>query len=479
MIEKETIPVLSALDAVSLALQSGSVIEPTLHTNRKRKCMKTKMQGPDSAFLKPGKVVSGSVALVFVLSTVFAGKSVQAQTYHPLYTFHGVNSANGSSPTSLVADRAGNVYGATSGGGAFGFGTIFKLSAAGIETVLYNFTGGADGGNPEAGLVRDAAGNLYGTAERYGSSKCLLDVEVGCGTVFQLSPARKLAILHAFTGADGMEPGGTLVLASNGSLYGTTILGGNHPDCSAASFPDGCGTVFRLTKNSAGKWHETVLYSFGGDGDGWQPSGGLLLDASGNIYGTTASGDSGCSMGSGASCGNVFKLQRNGTGWMHTILYTFTGGKDGAQPSSGLIRDSKGNLYGVTNLGGSFGFGTIFKLDVNNNKAILHSFKGTDGAYPFADLVRDAAGNLYGTTTEGGSSKVGTVFKLETGGTLRVLHSFHGGSDGAYPFSTLFQDAAGNLYGATVLGGSKGQGTLFDIHKKNEAVTAGAPLQFP
>jgi len=329
-------------------------------THRKRRmCMKMKMQYPDSALLKPGKVLSGSLALVFVLSAVFAGKSVQAQTYQFLYAFKDVNFANGASPNSLIADRVGN------------------------------------------------------------------------------------------------------------------------PDCSAASFPDGCGTVFRLTKNSAGKWHETVLYSFGGDGDGWQPSGGLLLDASGNIYGTTASGDSGCSMGSGASCGNVFKLQRNGTGWMHTILYTFTGGKDGAQPSSGLIRDSKGNLYGVTNLGGSFGFGTIFKLDVNNNKAILHSFKGTDGAYPFADLVRDAAGNLYGTTTEGGSSKVGTVFKLETGGTLRVLHSFHGGSDGAYPFSTLFQDAAGNLYGATVLGGSKGQGTLFDIHKKNEAVTAGAPLQFP
>jgi uncharacterized repeat protein (TIGR03803 family) len=439
--------------------------------------MKTKMQGPDSASLKPGKVVSGSLALVFVLSTVFAGKSVQAQTYHPLYTFNGVNSANGSSPTSLVADRAGNVYGATSGGGAFGFGTIFKLSAAGKETVLYSFTGGADGGNPEAGLVRDAAGNLYGTAQRYGSSKCPSYIAVGCGTVFQLSPSRKLAILHAFTGADGMAPGAILFLDSKGSLYGTTILGGNNPNCSPTSpFPDGCGSVFKLTKNSAGKWRETVLYSFGGGGDGWQPSGGVLVDAAGNIYGATASGDSGCSMGPAVTCGNVFKLTRNGTGWTHTVLYSFTGGTDGAQPSSGLIQDSEGSLYGVTNLGGSLGFGTIFKLGVNHNKMILHSFTGSDGAYPFADLVRDAAGNLYGTTTEGGTSKVGTVFKLDTAGSLTVIHSFHGGSDGAYPFSTLFQDAGGNLYGATVLGGSKGQGTLFDIRKNNGAVTPRVPF---
>lgn len=429
-----------------------------------------KMPCANPASLRRGKVMRSWLALVLVLSTGFAGKLVQGQSYQHLYTFNGANGASGASPNSLIGDLAGNLYGTTSGGGAYGFGTIFRLSPAGQETVLYSFSGGADGGNPEGGLVRDAAGNLYGTAERYGSSQCPSDLPVGCGVVFQLSPARKLLILHTFTGADGLGPGASLFLDFAGNLFGTTILGGNNPNCSSpSSFPEGCGTVFKLTKNLAGKWRETVLYSFGGDGDGWQPAGGVLVDRSGAIYGTTASGDSGCSMGRAEACGNVYKLTHDGTGWTHTILYTFTGGTDGAQPSSGLVRDTAGNLYGVTNLGGSFGFGTIFKLDVNNNKVILHSFRGTDGAYPFADLVRDASGNLYGTTTEGGTSKVGTVFKLKAGGALVVLHSFHGGSDGAYPFSTLFRDKAGNLYGATVLGGSKGQGTLFDIRNNNNA----------
>jgi uncharacterized repeat protein (TIGR03803 family) len=401
-----------------------------------------------------------------LLLSFLSANNASAQTYKSIYVFADSNGTTGISANSVIADQAGNLYGTTSGGGAFGFGTIFRLSAAGKETVLYSFTGGADGGNPQAALVRDTAGNLYGTAQRYGSSKCPSDLSTGCGTIFQLSRTGTLVILHSFTGPDGLEPTGSLVLDAKGNIYGTTVLGGNNPNCTTSSpYPDGCGTVFKLTKNAAGKWHETILYSFGGDGDGWQPSGGVLLDASGVLFGATASGDSGCSMGVAAACGNVYELTHSGNTWTHTVLYTFTGDTDGAQPSSGLIQDPDGNLYGVTNLGGDFGFGTIFKIDVNHNKTTLHSFTGVGGAYPFADLVRDAVGNLCGTTTEGGTSKVGTVFKLDAKGTFTVLHNFQGGNDGAYPYSTLFQDKNGNLFGATVLGGSKGQGMLFDIRK--------------
>jgi len=268
--------------------------------------------------------------------------------------------------------------------------------------VLHSFAGHpGDGANPEAGLVRDAQGNLYGTTLTGGSGGPELCSGVGgCGTVFKLDTTSKETVLYSFTGVpDGEEPDAGLVRDAQGNLYGTTYNGG----------ASNLGTVFEL--DTTGK--ETVLHSFTGTGgDGSEPYGGLVLDAQGNLYGTT-------SFGGASGDGTVFELDTAGK---ETVLYSFTGtGGDGAYPS-GLVRDAQGNLYGTTYGGGASGFGTVFKLDTAGKETVLYSFTGTggDGAYPsgLVRLVRDAQGNLYGTTYEGGDLACdapygcGTVFKL-------------------------------------------------------------------
>ena len=209
----------------------------------------------------------------------------------------------------------------------------------------------------------------------------------------------------------------------------------------------GCGTVFKLDR--AGK--ETVVYSFTGGTDGATPYAGLISDAEGNLYGTTAYGGS-------SNYGTVFRLDATGK---QTVLHSFNGA-DGAGVYAGLIRDAERNLYGTTFSGGEFGMGTVFKLDAAGNETVLHSFKGADGENPYADLIRDAKGNLYGTTENGGASGYGTVFKLDAAGNETVLHSFKG-ADGEYPTAPLIRDAEGNLYGTTGAGGASNWGTVFKL----------------
>ncbi len=255
---------------------------------------------------------------------------------------------------------------------------MFKLDATGTETVLYSFTGGADGANPEAGLVRDPDGSLYGTTIAGGS---------GSGVVFKVDSNGTETVLHTFTsGADGGYPQAGLIRDLNGDLYGTTSGGGS----------PGPGVVFKLDTTGA----ETVLYTFTGGADGGTPYGGLVRDSAGNLYGSTLQG--GVTTGS-QGYGVVFKLDAAGT---ETVLYTFTGGSDGASPYAGLVRDSAGNLYGTT-YGGGRAFGNT------GAETVLHTFAGgTGGAKPQAGLIRDAKGNLYGTTVFGGSGGNGVVFKL-------------------------------------------------------------------
>jgi uncharacterized repeat protein (TIGR03803 family) len=246
-------------------------------------------------------------------------------------------SANG-----LILDAGGNLYGTTASGGAGGWGTVFEVTPPHSKIVLYNFTNGADGGNPQSGLILDAEGNLYGTTSQGGV--------YGYGTVFELSATGTETVLYSFTGgADGGFPLAGLVRDANGNLYGTTYEGG------AYGFGDmGYGTVFELSQ--AGK--ETVLYSFTGGADGGNPQGGLVRDKQGNLYGTTVGGGvPGCVVDMG--CGVVFEVAADGT---EQSLYGFTGGADGANPIAGLVLDKKGNLYGTTELGGASGFGTVFKV---------------------------------------------------------------------------------------------------------------------
>jgi uncharacterized repeat protein (TIGR03803 family) len=369
---------------------------------------------------------------VVLIAGAIAIPSAQAQSFRALYSFKGGTDGAGAYG-GLIRDAAGNLYGTTSGNAPGASGTVFMLDRmTRKEMPLYDFTGGTDGGFPQAGLLMGASGNLYGTTVFGGDLSC-----GGCGTVFRVDPTTgKETVLYAFTGgADGSEPICTLVRDRAGDLYGTTAGGGSSASCAN---PSGCGTVFKL--DTTGK--ETVLYSFCGGADGGYPQAGLIRDAAGNLYGTALVG--------AYLAGVVFMVDPSGA---ETVLYSFTGGTDGGYPLAALIRDSAGNLYGTTNGGGASNQGTVFKVDPTGKETVLYSFTGgTDGANPGAGLVRDSAGNLYGTAG-GGASNQGTVFKLDTTGAESVLYSFTGGTDGGNPAAGLLPGPDGRLYGTTLYGG--------------------------
>ena len=339
--------------------------------------------------------------------TTFAGTVFKLDTSSNLTVLHTLP---GNSEAGLIMDNAGNLYGTTNDGGSnncsLGCGTVFKLDTSGNLTVLHNFTGSpGDGANPQAGLLMDTAGNLYGTTFDGGTGTCVAPPGSGCGTVFKIDSSGNETVLHYFTGPpDGEVPDfAGLIIDTAGNLYGTTAFGGASSN----------GTVFKIDTSG----NETVLHSFAGfPGDGANPSAALIMDKRGNLYGTTETG--------GASgFGTVFKLSTSGK---ETVLYNFTGSPDGAAPLASLIMDKKGRLYGTTPDGGagtcSFvapGCGTVFRLSTSGKETVLHRFEGSlgDGAIPYASLVMDTAGNLYGTTTSGGASGncsggCGTVFKL-------------------------------------------------------------------
>jgi len=258
-------------------------------------------------------------------------------------------------------------------------------------------------------------------------------------------------VLHSFPGGkDGASPLAGLIRDANGNVYGT-IIGGGGTGCFDSH---GCGVVFKV--NSSDK--ETRLHTFSGGSDGGNPQSDLIRDANGNIYGTTTSGgDASCDAPYG--CGVAFKLNPKG---VYSVLHTFTGGTDGANPPAGLIRDASGDFYGTTVAGGANGCGTIFKLDKAGTVTALYNFAcGTDGFHPSASLIRDSKGNLYGVTRYGGdllcynNSGCGVVFELSPTGVYSVLHAFAGPpDDGAVPLGSLLRDGAGNLYGTTIYGGS-------------------------
>jgi uncharacterized repeat protein (TIGR03803 family) len=447
----------------------------------------------------PWRLVIGLVAGIVVMSiVVVSGQELKhvppaAPSFVVLHSFAG-HPTDGAGPyAGLIRDAAGNLYGTTGYGGAHGSGTVFKLSPGGAEKVLYSFAGfDTDGAGPNS-LIRDTAGNFYGTTAIGGNANvAVCDPTTGCGTIFKLSPSGTETLLYTFSdNGNGVYPNG-LIQDATGNLYGTANRGGfsdfNSFVCWHPDQVEGCGTVFKL--GPAGTF--TVLHTFipPPDGnDGANPSAGLTRDAAGNLYGTTASGGanstSACSGLNG--CGVVFKLSPNGT---ETVLHSFTGGRDGAVPSASLMRDAAGNLYGTTGYGGAEssacnyfgvpGCGVVFELIRCSSAPSGYEFKvlyrftgGADGGSPQAGLVQDAAGNLYGTTFEGGAKSsacsyfgttttCGVVFKVSPTGTETVLHTFTG-ADGGNPFASLIQDAAGNLYGTAFEGGASGNGVVFRV----------------
>ncbi len=327
--------------------------------------------------------------------TVFEVTSTGTETI--LHSFNN-DGTDGIYPyAGVFLGKKGNLYGITTGGGAYGYGMVFELTPSGKEAILHSFEwNGIDGFGPFAGLVMDKKGNLYGTTSSGGAH--------GDGTVFELTPSGTETILYSFegNGTDGYNPESTLLLDAEGNLYGTTGNGG----------PYGYGTVFKLTPSGT----ETILHSFGESGDGYYPSASLIFDKKGNLYGTTGTGGA-------YGYGTVFELAPSGT---ETILHSFNAnGTDGTNPEAGLVLGKKGALYGTTVSGGALcspsGCGTVFELALSEKESILHSFGATgDGYYPYGGLVLDKEGNLYGTTYAGGYNAgecayfggCGTVFKV-------------------------------------------------------------------
>jgi len=309
----------------------------------------------------------------------------------------------------VIQDASGNLYGVALEGTG-GSGVVFKLSPKGKETVLYYFQGGLFNKNPkdpQGGLLMDKAGNLYGTTLSGGNSSCSTQGNVYCGTVFKLAPNRKLTLLHSFTGkADGGAPAGSLITDSAGNFYGTASTGGDL-NCTLTN-TTGCGVVFKL--DPTGK--ETVLHRFTGNADGAGPAGTLFMDSAGNLYGSaTYGGQFGgqCGvLGEDFGCGTIFKIDTAGK---FSVLHSFNNdGTEGLNPNGGLVGDAEGNLYGTTQVSGTDGIGgTVFKVSKTGKLTVLFNFDGSEGgATPFAGVIRDSKGNLYGTTYQG----KGTVYEL-------------------------------------------------------------------
>jgi hypothetical protein len=389
--------------------------------------------------------------------TVIAMQSAQAQIFTVLHTFTGTS--DGFAPIGGVSlDTSGNLYGSATFGGdrgecnPTGCGVVFKLTHGGggwVLQPLYSFQGGADGAYPESPVVRSADGSFYSTSTGGGS--------FGYGTVFRLQPppsACKSALcpwtkteIYSLMGSGGYgnAPTGALLLSA-GNIYGVSVGGGS---------PGYDGTVYELTPDGGG-WTESVL-----NGSLTSPAGGVIFDSSGNLYGT-------CATGGAHNDGFVYQLVRSGSAWTLNTLVSFAGG-DGSRPWGGLVMDAAGNVFGTTSMAGPNGGGTVFELTPQDGGWIfttLYSFSPQAGQ-PLGTLTIDSQGNLYGTTNAG----FGSAFKLAPGlggWTYSVLHSFTGGSDGANPSNAgVTLDSNGNIFGTAGGGGSQncidGCGVVFEI----------------
>ncbi len=322
---------------------------------------------------------------------------------------------------------------------------LAALAQSQTFTTLYSFTGEADGNLPEAGVIQDQSGNLYGTTWLGGEVQDDCNYPNGCGVVYEVNSSGTETVVHTFgaTSGDGLLPITPLAQDSQGNFYGTTYE-------SWAYY----GAAFKI--DTAG--NETVLASFYRGSDGCFPAQGLILDDSGNLFGTTSE----CGSTAYPGSGTIFKIDSAGS---LTVLYTFIG-SDGANPYFGhLIMDNSGNLYGVTPMGGVHDAGVLYKLTTAGRLTVLHSFGRTsDGCYPWGSVVMDKAGSLYGTTHSCGSHGYGTIWKVNKKGKETILHSFAGSpSDGCYPFAGVSRDAKGNLYGVTTGCGANDWGTLYEL----------------
>jgi uncharacterized repeat protein (TIGR03803 family) len=397
------------------------------------------------AKLKSGR---GVIALWVLSALLLTTSRSQAQTETVLYSFGSTVTDGYSLFAGLVMDKDGNLYGTTLYGGAGGAGTVFKVTPSGKETILHGFTYlTGDGVEPSAGLILDQEGNLYGTTFQGGANNL--------GAVFELTSDGTETVLYSFgsQSGDGTYPAASLTMDKRGNLYGTTQHGGGTTNCY-----QGCGTVFKLTRSG----QETVLHSFGVQpGDGIQPLAGLVLDDRGNLYGTTF-------LGGAVGIGTVFKLTPEGA---ERVLHSFSTDQDGDLPTGNLMRDTVGNLYGTTTSGGTDGntAGTVFKVTPDGTETVFYSFsysQSSEGTMPSGGVITDRNGNLFGTTQLGGAENQGAVYRLSPAGRETLLYSFgsHSG-DGFQPEGGLVVDKTGTLFGTTQQGGDNmsDDGTVYSV----------------
>jgi uncharacterized repeat protein (TIGR03803 family) len=398
-------------------------------------------------WLKLSSLRTGCMIFVFCVATTLL--SPAGTTFTSLVSF---DVTNGGYPQeiALVQGFDGDLYGTASVGGANGGGVVFKITAKGTLTTVYNFcslTGCADGSFPYAGLVQAINGDLYGTTHEGGH---------GYGTIFKISPAGALTTLHSFDVTDGANPDGSLVQATNGDFYGVTVKGGANND----------GTIFEITPEGT----LTTLYQFcseTGCADGELPSAGLVQGTNGNFYGTTIQGGNlTCDSPYDFGCGTAFSITPGGK---LTTLYTFcslSNCADGDGPA-GLVQAVNGIFYGTTFTGGTDGYGTVFKLSAAGRLTTLYNFcsqtECTDGGFPVAGMVQATDGNFYGTTSSGGTGDDGTVFEITAEGELSTLHRFDG-TDGSNVYAVLLQATNGAFYGTTFTGGTDDYGTVFGLY---------------
>lgn len=357
---------------------------------------------------------------------------------------------NGNQPfqENLVQGVDGNLYGTTTYGGTLNQGTIFVMTPGGTLTTIYNFAGTPDGANPYTGLVLGSDGKFYGTTAEGGASDL--------GTVFSLTAAGSLTILHNFSGKDGELPYGALVEGVDGDYYGTTQFGG--------TIGSGYGTVFKITPTGT----FTTLHSFNNTTDGYEPFAGITLTSTGEFYGTTAGGP-------GSGFGTVFKINSKG---VYTLLHSFVD-SDGWEPEGVLLEATSGKIYGTTVRGGAEGLGEVFTTTTGGAFTLLHSFASvTEGYEPVAGLIQASDGNFYGTTFSGGTFDQGNIFEMNSGGTPATVHSFSGGdggTDGSEPFGGLVQHTSGVLFGTTSGVSSGGLGTVFSLNQGLEPYVLAVP----
>jgi len=389
-----------------------------------------------------------------------------AATETILYSFHGTNGQSACPQSPPVISSGGVLYGTTSSGGTHGKGMIYRL-AEGVETRLYSFAGGSGGVNPLDGLVAASDGTYYGATASGGNDTTAPDG--GEGTIYKITPGSKSSsekqIYRFKDQADGVGPYGALAAGANGVLYGTTLYGA------------GYGTIFKLTPPAAGKtaWVKTILYGFNSTADGASPEAPLLIK-DGALYGTATAGGGSNSSG---TVFKLTPSAKGKTAWTATLLYAFKGTSsganhsgDGAHPTGALIADASGALYGTTEYGGK-GYGTVFKLSppaagkTEWSETVLYSFKGDkDGANPLG--VIGVGDTLYGTTLSGGAYGIGTVFSIGEGksDSETILHSFgapNEPNDAAGTNTGLSADRNGRLYGVACYGGKYKQGSIFEI----------------